>query len=141
MAKKSDKETAPMMFRRDGNRLAPSSAIDAEILDGLPRGVDLEVTIKHRRSLPQLRAYWRGIGILVKATECHPTPEKAHDAIKFDLGYHTPLKRMDGSVVYVVDSAAIAAMTAVEFSGFFERAKRHVIMTFGFDPWQEDDGK
>jgi hypothetical protein len=139
MAKRPDRESAPIMFRVERGRLAPSSQFDAEALDALPRGVDLEVTIKHRRSLPQLRAYWKGMGNLIKATECHPTPEKAHEALKFDLGYHVPMKRLDGSIVYVVDSAALSAMTPEEFTGFFNRAKRHVIETFGFDPWNFSD--
>lgn len=133
---KSDKETMPIMFRRDGNRLAPSSQFDSEMLGELPYGVDLEVTIKHRRSLPQLRAYWVGIGELIKATECHPTPEKAHRAIKFDLGYVEPMKRLDGSIVYAVDSIALSEMEDAEFRAFFDRAKRLVIQTYGFDPWE-----
>jgi hypothetical protein len=45
------------------------------------------------------------------------------------------MKRLDGSIVYIVDSAALSAMTPEEFTGFFNRASRHVIETFGFDPW------
>ena len=128
------REAPPLFMRREGSGLSPASQLDAEIVEGLPRGVDLEIAVKHRkRSLPQLRAYWAGLGELVRATEAYPTPEHLHEAIKFHLGYVKPLQTVTGHQVYVPDSAAFDAMDGSEFKTFLERAQRLCLEQWGFD--------
>lgn len=126
---------APILFLRSvAGSLVPASTYDAELVDALPKGVDLEIIIKHRkRSLPQLRAYWAGLHELVKATESYPNAKKLHEAIKFHLGYVCPLVTVLGQTVYVPDSAAFDAMDAMEFKTFLERAQKLCLETWGFN--------
>ena len=129
------KREAPALFMRVAHGgLVPSSPYDAELFSALPKGVDLEIVAKHRkRSLPQLRAYWAGLHATVKATECYPSAEHLHEAIKFHLGYTKPLKTVTGQTVHVPDSAAFDAMDANEFKTFLDRAQKLCLETYGLD--------
>ena len=119
---KTDRERAPIMMRRTKAALVPVSAFDDEMLEQYAEGAVVEVSIKRRRSLPQLRMYWAMLKRVVEATDCHPSAAYLHDAIKLELGYMTPIKRLNGKIEYVLDSTAIAAMDANEFKNYFDRA-------------------
>lgn len=106
-------------------------------MERLAMGSDVEVTVKTRRSHPQLRLYWVGLQNLVDATECAPTAEIMHERVKFELGYVEIMHRLDGSKVYAVKSAAFSEMDGQEFKVFFDRARKLVLETYGVDPWQE----
>lgn len=128
------REAAPLFMRVVGNTLSPTSSMDADMLAELPKGVDLEIQVKHRkRSLPQLRAYWAGLHEFVKATEAFPSAEYAHDAIKLHLGFVKRLARIDGGVSLIPDSAAFDAMDNLEFKSFLDRAQRLVLEAYGVD--------
>lgn len=129
------KRESPILFMRTcAGSLVPVSAQDAEMVDALPRNVDLEINAKHRkRSVPQLRAYWAGLHELVKATEAYPTAEHMHEAIKFHLGYVKPLVTVTGQKIYVPDSAAFDSMDASEFKTFLDRAQKLCL-----EQWQYD---
>jgi hypothetical protein len=129
----TDREKCIMLMRKKGNGLFPSSPIDAEMLDAIEAGKDVEVTLKQRRSLPQLRAYWAWLGEVVAATEAYPSAEHMHEALKFSMGYTTQIKTLAGHVVTVPDSIAFSKMDAVEFNGFFKRAVRLVAEALGVD--------
>lgn len=131
---KTDRERAPIIMRRKGNHLEPASQFDAEMVAELAFDRDIEVSIKQRRSLPQMRAYWAMLANVVEATECYPTAERLHEAIKIDCGYCTQFKTLRGAPVLQADSIAFSRMDGVEFSGFFKRAERLIAETYGIDP-------
>lgn len=123
MAKKlTDTERAPVMMRRVRGGLSPVSSFDAERLDRYGIGVDLEVRIMQRRSIPQQRLYWAMLGRVVENTDDWPTSEHLHEALKLHLGYTTPMKTVDGRTVWRPDSTAFASMDGAEFKVFFDRA-------------------
>lgn len=128
------REAPTLIMRVSGSGLTPVSQMDAELVEALPHGVDLEVTAKfNKRSHPQLRAYWAGLHELVKATEAFPSAEHMHEAIKFHLGYTKPLKTVTGQVVHVPDSAAFDAMDGGEFKTFLDRVQRLCLETYSFN--------
>ena len=131
---KTDREKAIVIMRRKGSYLFPVSPFDDEVLCGVEAGKDVEVTFKQRRSVPQMRLYWVMLAGVVAATECHASAERLHDALKFAMGYTTPLKLMDGQIVMVPDSIAFSRMGPDEFKGFFDRAARLIGETYGIDP-------
>ena len=74
---------------------------------------------------------------VVDATDAFPSPEHLHEAIKVELGFVSPLKLMDGRMVYIPDSAAMSKMDAAEFRRFFDKAVQLIAERFGFDPLAE----
>lgn len=131
---KTDREKSIVMMMKTISGFIPVSAFDAEIVSQVPLHKHVEVEIKQRRSIPQMRRYWVMLGDVVKATECYPTAEHLHDVLKFEMGYVTPVKRLNGDIVLVPDSTAFSKMGPDEFKGFFDRAVRLISETYGFDP-------
>jgi hypothetical protein len=134
---KTDRERRPVMLRRTRRGLEPVMPADAEALDAIDIGADVEVTIKRRRSLPQLRLYWSMLAHVVLATGDYPSPEHLHDAVKMALGYTTPIRTIEGGMIYVPDSVAIAAMDQTAFKGFFDATAMLLAERYGFDPLAE----
>lgn len=133
MAKrKADKDTRVCIMRRVGTHLVPATASDAEMVEELNSTSDVEVTFVNRRNYDQLRSYWAFLREVVDATECYPTSEKLHDALKYAMGYTTPMRLMGGTIVHVPDSVALNKMDAVEFTGFYRRAERLIAEQFGY---------
>jgi hypothetical protein len=134
VARKKDIERAPIVCTRTRNGLSPVSAFEAELLDRYPIGAELEISIKQRRSLPQLKTYWKMLSTIVEATDEYPSAEHLHEALKLHMGYVTPLIRLDGKQEYVPDSTAFAAMDGAEFKVFMDRAVRTLAERFQLDP-------
>lgn len=131
-------DAPPLILRRTERGLEPRSRMARDILDKYPVHSDVEITIRKRRSSAQNALYWSGLQRFVEATDAYPTAQHAHEAVKMDLGYTTPVKSLRGEIRYVPDSSAFARMDAPAFARFFEAARKLVIETFGFDPWAED---
>lgn len=121
-------------MKRTRHGLEPVTAHDADMLAEYALGSDCEVSIKKRRSLPQLRLYWSTLHNVVAATGSHPSAEHLHDAIKMDLGYTTPIKRLNGTIEYVPDSVAFGKMDAAQFKAFFDAAMKQLAEVYGIDP-------
>lgn len=131
---KQDRETAPLVLRRTERGLEPRSRFARDLLEQYALHSDVEITIKKRRSAPQLRRYWVMLHQVVEATGAWPTAEHAHESIKLALGMVTPIKLLNGGIAYIPDSAAMSKMDAVQFSRFFEAAAALIAERFGFDP-------
>lgn len=134
---KPDRERRPFRLQRVKGGFSAADAISEEAMDGIRYGETVEVTIKRRRSLPQLKAYWAGLSRFVDATEVYPSAEHAHDAIKFMLGFTTPILLFSGEVVQAPDSVALGRMDGPAFDDFFRRAERLIIERYGFSPWPD----
>ncbi len=89
---KPDRERIPLILRRTERGLEPRTRQASDLLAGYALHSDVEVSIKKRRSLPQLRLYWRMLQNVVEATGAYPTAEHLHDAVKIHLGFTTPMK-------------------------------------------------
>lgn len=132
---KSDIDKAPILMVRTRNGyLAPVGPFDAERLDRVQAGATVEVTIRQRRSVPQLRLYWAVLGKCVENLDGYPSSEHLHEALKLHLGYTSPIKRVTGETVWLPDSAAFAAMDAAEFKVFMDRAFDVLATMLGVDP-------
>ena len=130
------KHAAPVLIMRvAGSGLTPVSQMDAELVDALPRGVDLEVTVKHlKRSLPQLRLYWAILAEIVKATGRFATAQHMSDEIKVCLGYVEKRVTFTGQPYYRADSIAFENMDAPVFKNYFDRAMELIAREMGIDP-------
>lgn len=137
---KPDRERIPLILRRTERGLEPRTRQAHDLLAQYALHSDVEVSVKKRRSLPQLRLYWRMLQNIIDATGgVYPTAEKLHDAIKLELGYVTPLRLMNSQVVYVPDSIALAKMDSAQFKLFFDQAVELLARTYGFDPLAETE--
>lgn len=136
---KTDREKIPLVLRRTERGLEPRSRLAADLLAGYALHSDVEVTVKKRRSLPQLRLYWAMLNKVVEATGAWPDAEHLHEALKMDLGYTTLIKTMDGKLYAVPDSAAMGKMDAAQFKRFFDAAAAKLAEVCGFDPLQHQE--
>lgn len=128
------KDMPPIILRRTKHGLEAVNQIDAETLDEIPTGQDVEVVFKKRRSGPQQRLYWKVLGEVVKATEKWANANKLHDEIKFSLGYVERCVSLTGAIYFRADSTAFAKMDGQEFKVFFDRAMKLIATHCGFDP-------
>lgn len=134
---KPDREKIPLILRRTERGLEPRSQLARDALAQYALHSDVEITVRKRRSLPQLRLYWAMLQNVVEATGAWPTAEHLHDALKLDLGYTTPVKGMDGKLMMIPDSAAMARMDSAQFRAFFDAAAARLAEVCGFDPLAE----
>lgn len=137
-----DRERAPIIMRRVRSGLTPVSPFDAEMLEAIGMGADVEVKIKQRRSLPQLRLYWSVLHKIVQATDAYPTAERLHEALKMATGHTVPVK-MIGSreIMQIPDSVAFSKMSQADFKRYFDKAMELLATLTGSDPlaWMTRD--
>lgn len=117
------KEKPGMLMRRAKASLIPVSGYDDELLAAIPEGNLVEVTVRRKRSWPQLKLYWALLNNVVKNYPCgYPNSDKLHDAIKMALGYTSELIGLDGVVYIIPDSIAINKMDQADFQLYFDNA-------------------
>ena len=139
----SKSEQPPIYMQRKGHYLAPEMTTDAELMERLPFGERIKVTITTARSPSKLRWYWMFLGRVVKATECAPSPETLHDIIKLHTGFVTPVM-VKGFAVAVPKSISFSSMKEEEFEDFRHNAIKWVAETYGITPadvFPEDEKK
>lgn len=127
------KEQAPVYLVRKGNALFPELQMDLERLQAIPNGRSVRVELKQPRSNERLRLYWRMLSYVREATDCAPTSEYLHSAIKLELGFGTPVRLRNGMTVLVPSSVAFDKMEEPEFHTFFNKAVEFLTSTYGFD--------
>lgn len=131
---KTDREKMPLVLRRTERGLEARSRLAQDMLAQFAVHSDVEVTIKKRRSLPQLKLYWAMLQNVVEATGAWPDAEHLHDALKLDLGYVTPIRTVDGKLAMIPDSAAMSKMDSIQFRKFFDAVAARLSEVCGFDP-------
>lgn len=127
-------EKPPIYCLRRGNALTPEMQVDADLIQRLPVGQRIKVTIHTGRSPARLRFYWQLLGKLVDATDCAPNAEALHSVIKLDLGYANPVRLKSGMTVLVPGSIAFDRMTEQEFGNFLDRAIAWIGTNYGVTP-------
>lgn len=133
------KDKRPIRAVRRGATLVPYGQADCDAFTAFKEGEPVEILLKQRRSLPQLQAYWSMLARVVEATDAFPSPEKLHLAIKMDLGFTTPIKKLSGEIIFVPDSVAFNKMSAPDFRTYFAKAEKLIAEKFGIDPSQLKD--
>lgn len=131
---KRSRERPGLIVKRTPRGLSPVSSYDAEVLAGFPLDMEFDVVPRSKRSLPQLRTYWKALTLVVHATDAWPTPEHLHEALKIDLGYVSKVTLLSGETRIVADSAGINAMSQEDFKVFFDKAMARLAETTGIDP-------
>lgn len=115
--------------------LRPHTPLDAERMVEVGLGHVFELKPLSKRSWPQLKTYWKALGIVVKATDRWPNVEKLHRDIKLTLGYVEQSVNIDtGEVTITPDSIALDKMEHAEFCAFMDRAMELLTRKVGFDP-------
>jgi hypothetical protein len=115
--------------------LQPHMSEDAEKLMSASDGTVYSLVPVAKRSLPQLRTYWKALGIVAKATGKWSSPENLHRDIKMTLGYYEQSVNIrTGEVLLVPDSVGLDKMGADEFRVFMDKAMALLADAVGFDP-------
>jgi hypothetical protein len=128
------KDKPPLRAYKKGRVFFPFDQFCEDAFAAIKEGAMVELTIKQRRSLPQLQAYWSMLSRVVEATDAFPSAEHLHEALKMDLGYFRPMKLLSGEIVFVPDSVAFNKMTAPAFREYFAKAEKLIAEKFGIDP-------
>lgn len=129
----SKSEQPPIYMVRKGNYLIPEMEIDAELMERLPFGQQIKVTLYSGRSPSKLRWYWMFLGRVVKSTECAPSPETLHDIIKLHTGFVTPVM-VKGFAVAVPKSISFSSMSEEEFETFRMSAIKWIAEIYHITP-------
>lgn len=133
MAKKD--EAPPIYVIRRGNQLCPEMAFDAEQITRMPVGQRIKVSLHTTRVPKRLRFYWAFLSSVVRATDCAPTAEALHEAIKLQTGHTTPIN-VKGYTVLVPASISFSSMSEEDFSVFLSKAIEWIAATYGVTPEQ-----
>ena len=131
MAKKPEKPV--YAFIRQGNALLPELEMDSRALEGIANGQRVRVEIKEFRSAPRLRAYWAMLHEVVAATECAPSAERLHEAMKLELGI-VDLVKVGTMTVAIPGSIAFDKMDEPEMVEWFRIAERFLAEKYGYEP-------
>lgn len=136
MAKKPEKPV--YAFIRQGNALVPELEFDQRALAGIENGQRVRVDIKEFRSVPRLRAYWMMLHEVVAATECAPSAERLHEAMKLELGI-VDLVKVGNMTVAIPGSIAFDKFTESEMVEWFRIAERFLAEKYGYEPVAKEE--
>lgn len=131
-------EQPPIYVQRRGSQLVPEMAMDKDLIERLPLGQRIKISVSAGRSPSKLRFYWSFLGRVVKATECAPSPEALHDVVKLHTGFVTPVL-VKGFTVAVPKSISFSSMSESEFDDFLNAALKWISQTYGITPEQAFD--
>lgn len=131
MAKKPEKPI--YAFRKRGLSLVPDMEFDARLLDGIKEGELVKVDVKEFRNPGRMRAYWAMLHEVVAATECAPSAERLHEAMKLELGI-VDLVKVGTMTVAIPGSIAFDKMSEVEMVEWFRIAERFLAEKYGYEP-------
>lgn len=123
-------EQPQIYVQRRGNHLVPEMQADADLIQRLPVGQRVKVTVTEGRSPAKLRLYWSYLGRVVKACNCAPSPESLHDVVKLHTGFVTPVM-VKGFTVAVPKSISFSSMSESEFDDFLRTAEKWLVETYG----------
>jgi hypothetical protein len=125
----------PIIMHRTRAGLAPASAFDAEELDAITMGAEVEVTIKQKRSLQHHRFFFKTLSEIVKSGAVpFNTVDELLDALKMACGITQLRQSIGGAPYYVPGSISFAAKDQPAFKAFQERAFALIAQHYGIDP-------
>lgn len=125
------KSEAPQIYvQRRGNHLIGEMEMDADLIQRIPLGQRVKITVTEGRSPAKLRLYWSYLGRVVKACNCAPSPEALHDVVKLHTGFVTPVL-VKGFTVAVPKSISFSSMSESEFDDFLRTAEKWLVETYG----------
>lgn len=128
------KETAGCIVRKTPRGITPVSAFDQEQMMGDAIGTEYKLVKLTKRSLPQQRAYWKALSLVVANDERWATPEHLHEALKRACGFVTVTHGLNGAPFVTADSTAFDAMDADGFRAFMDKAMAKLAEAIGYDP-------
>jgi len=121
-----------LIMRRQGERLVPVSAIDAEALDRLPAG-DLKVTVaraRDARSVAQNNLRWKVCELIADNTDGW-TKDAVNAALKLATGHVTHARAPNGTFWRFAKPTDFDAMGSAEFSAWLDKAFAVIGELFG----------
>lgn len=124
---------AEFIMRVDGQRLAPASALDAELLAVLPAGKDLRVVVtvaKDVRSVKQNNLRWKVCEMIAENTDGW-TKDGVNDALKIATGHVEYRQSPDGQFWRFAKATDFGAMGSAEFSAWLDHAFVEAAILFG----------
>ena len=128
-------ERRDIIMRRDGQHLTAVNDAEAHALMDYPEGKDLWVSIRRKRSNAHHSLYWAMLERVISsgATRYHSAAD-LHKALKYEMGFVKPVRKLSGDIVYEPDSISFDRMDQTEFNSFFETAMRLMGEYFGINP-------
>jgi hypothetical protein len=116
---------AEFIMRLDGQRLAPATPLDAELLAVLPPGKDLRVVVtlaKDDRSVKQNNLRWKVCETIADNLDGGWSKEAVCDVLKIATGHFEPRQTPDGQFWRVPKPTDFGAMGSAEFSTWLDLA-------------------
>lgn len=124
---------AEFIMRLDGQRLAPASALDAELMGVLPVAKDLRVVVtvaKDARSVKQNNLRWKVCELIAENSDGWDK-DAVNDALKIATGHVTFKQSPDGQFWRLPRPTDFGAMGSAEFSAWLDKAFAAIGDVFG----------
>lgn len=121
------------IMRVDGERLAPASALDAELMGVLPSAKDLRVVVtvaKDTRSVKQNNLRWKVCDMVAENSDGWDK-DAVNDVLKIATGHVTFKQSPDGQFWRVPKPTDFGAMGSAEFSAWLDKAFAAIGAVFG----------
>lgn len=125
----------PIIMHRTRAGLAPASAFDAEELDAITVGAEVEVTIRQKRSGQHHRFFFATLSAIVRSGGVpFNTVEEFLDALKMSCGITQLRQSIGGAPYYVPGSISFAAKGEPKFKEFKDKAFALIAHHYGINP-------
>ena len=128
-----------IQMQRRGQRLECMSPIWADLLDVIPAGVDLNVSITRARSTKQNGTYWGCLAWLIsdgpeRIGKTWLTKDDLSDALQIEVGFVRPIKLANGLVYAVPKSKNFEECSQDTFNAYFDAVQAKLTEWCDFDP-------
>lgn len=129
------------VMHKEGQRLVPAGACWADMMEGIPQGVDLNVTVTQARSIPQLGTYWGALDWVIKngpewIGDRWLSRDELSDALQMEVGFVRPISHPampKGTVYNVPKSKSFSECSQKEFNTYFEAVQTTLVKWCNFD--------
>lgn len=127
-----------IQMRRNGQRLECASPVWVDLLEAIPSGVDLNVTITRARSVKQNGTYWGVLAWLIsdgpeRFGETWLTKDELSDALQLEVGFVRQIKLANGLIYGVPRSKNFEECSQDVFNAYFDAAQRKLHEWCGWD--------
>jgi len=128
-----------IQMQRRGQRLECTSPVWVDLLEAVPEGVDLNVSITRARSNRQNGTYWGALAWLItdgpeRIGKTWLTKDELSDALQLEVGFVRQIRLANGLTYAVPKSKNFEECSQDTFNAYFEAAQRKLIEWCGYDP-------
>lgn len=118
---------AKIFLTKHFGSLRPTDEASEEALRKIGQGEVVTCEIRKPRNIKHHRKWWVTMGMIAENFPEEIKPEHISDSIKMELGYTVKWK-VNGKEYEKPDSISFERMDQIEFSGFYDKAEKLILL-------------